>query len=82
MKRVPATEAKNRLGAILDDAQREPIVIRRQDRDIAVVLSMTDYERLRTGNIQAFLDVRNQVAAEATANGLTPKRLKKLLAER
>ena len=36
MKRVPATEAKNRLGAILDEAQREPIVIRRQERDIAV----------------------------------------------
>lgn len=42
MKRVPATEAKNRVGAILDDAQREPVVIRRQDRDIAVVLSMAD----------------------------------------
>ncbi len=71
MKTVPATEAKNRLGAILDDAQREPIVIRRQDRDIAVVLSMADYERLRSGNIQAFLDLRDQVAAEAAANGLT-----------
>ena len=81
MKTVPATEAKNRLGAILDDAQREPIVIRRQDRDIAVVLSMADYERLRSGNIQAFLDLRNQVAAEAAANGLTEERLKKLLAD-
>ena len=56
-KSVPATEAKNRLGAILDDAQRELVVIRRQDRDIAVVLSMANYERLRDGNIQAFLDL-------------------------
>jgi len=81
MKTVPATEAKNRLGAILDDAQREPIVIRRQDRDIAVVLSMADYERLRSGNIQAFLDLRDQVAAEAAANGLTQERLNELLAD-
>ena len=81
MKTVPATEAKNRLGAILDDAQREPIVIRRQDQDIAVVLSMADYERLRSGNIQAFLDLRNQVAAEAAANGLTEERLNALLAD-
>jgi prevent-host-death family protein len=81
MKRVPATEAKNRLGAILDDAQHEPVVIRRQDRDIAVVLSMADYERLRSGNIQAFLELRNQVAAEAAANGLTPERLNALLAD-
>ena len=82
MKSVPATEAKNRLGAILDQAQREPIVIRRQDRDIAVVLSMADYERLRTGNIQAFLDLRNEVAAQAAASGLTEKRLAKLLTAR
>ena len=81
MKTVPATEAKNRLGAILDDAQREPIVIRRQDRDIAVVLSMADYERLRAGNIQAFLDLRKEVAAEAAAKGLTDKRLAKLLTD-
>jgi prevent-host-death family protein len=81
VKTVPATEAKNRLGAILDDAQREPIVISRQERDIAVVLSMADYERLRSGNIQAFLDLRNQVAAEAAANGLTEERLNELLAD-
>jgi len=82
MKTVPATEAKNRLGAILDDAQREPIVIRRQDRDIAVVLSMADYERLRSGNIQAFLDLRKQIADDAKTNGLTDERLAELLAER
>lgn len=81
MKTVAATEAKNRFGAVLDDAQREPIVIRRQDRDIAVVLSMADYERLRSGNIQAFLDLRNQVAAEAGARGLTDQRLNELLAD-
>jgi len=81
MKRVPATEAKNRLGAILDDAQREPVVIRRQDRDIAVVLSMAEYERLRSGNIQAFLDLRKQVADEAAASGLTEARLNELLVD-
>ena len=42
---------------------------------------MADYERLRAGNIQAFLDVRNQVAAEAAANGLTEERLNELLAD-
>ena len=78
MKTVPATEAKNRLGAILDAAQREPIVIRRQDRDVAVVLSMTDYERLRSGNIRAFLDLRDEIADEAAKAGLTEKRLAQL----
>lgn len=79
MKRVPATEAKNRLGAILDDAQREPVVIRRQDRDIAVVISMAEYERLRSGNVRAFLDIRNEIAAQAAASGLTEEKLTELL---
>lgn len=79
MKSVAATEAKNRLGAILDAAQREPIVIRRQDRDIAVVLSMADYDRLRSANLRAFLDLRNEVAAEAGKAGLTDERLANLL---
>jgi prevent-host-death family protein len=81
MKSVAATDAKNRLGAILDEAQHEPIVIRRQDRDIAVLMSMADYERLRTGNIQAFLELRNQVASEAAGKGLTEERLNELLAD-
>ena len=79
MKTVAATEAKNRLGAILDDAQREPVVIRRQDRDIAVVISMAEYERLRTGNVRAFLDLRNEIADAAAAKGLTEERLSELL---
>jgi len=79
MKTVPATEAKNRFGAIIDDAQREPIVIRRQDRDVAVVLSIADYERLRSGNARAFLDLRNAVAAEAAGAGLTEDVLGDLL---
>lgn len=79
MKKIPATEARNRLGAILDAAQWEPIAIRRQNRDVAVVLSMADYERLRSASIAALLDLRAQVATEAAAAGLTDKRLVRVL---
>lgn len=81
MKTVAATEAKNRLGAILDAAQREPVVIRRQDRDIAVLLSMADYDRLRSANVRAFVELRNEVADEAAKAGLTEERLAELLAD-
>lgn len=43
---------------------------------------MADYERLRSGNIQAFLDLRTEMADEAAANELTEKRLNKLVAGR
>jgi PHD/YefM family antitoxin component YafN of YafNO toxin-antitoxin module len=60
---------------------QEPIVIRRQDRDIAVVMSMADYERLRSGNGRAFLELRDAVAAEAAKAGLTDDRLAELLSD-
>ncbi len=81
MKIVAATEAKNRLGSILDAAQREPVVIRRQDRDIAVVLSMADYNRLRSANARAFLELRDEIATDAAKAGLTDERLTELLTD-
>jgi PHD/YefM family antitoxin component YafN of YafNO toxin-antitoxin module len=79
VKRVAEAEAKERLDEILDEAQREPIVVHRQERDMAVVLSVGEYERLRTANIQTFLDLRNKVAAEAAANGLSNEHLAEIL---
>ena len=46
MQYVSASDAKQRLAAILDTAQREPVMIRRQKRDVAVVLSVQEYERV------------------------------------
>jgi prevent-host-death family protein len=81
MKRVAATEAKNRLGALIDDAQREPVVIQRQDRDVAVILSMAEFDRIRARNVAAFLEASKAVAAEAKAKRLTAKKLASLLAD-
>lgn len=81
MRKVAATEAKNRLGAILDEAQREPIVIQKQDRDVAVILSMAEFDRIRASNVDAFLEASKALAAEAKAKGLTAKKLASLLAD-
>jgi prevent-host-death family protein len=45
MRIVTATEAEQNLGQLLDAAQGEPVTIRRQNRDIAVVLSAREYDR-------------------------------------
>jgi len=79
MKTVPATEAKNRLGAILDQAQTEPVIIRRQDRDIAVVLSMAEYQRLKTANVRDLLDLADRMAAQASAKGMDERKLNEIL---
>lgn len=43
---VTATEAKNRLGHVLEQAQREPVFIGKSGRRHSVVLSVEQYERL------------------------------------
>lgn len=81
MRSISATDAKQRLAALLDAAQREPVMIRRQQRNVAVVLSADEYDRLRGLNIaelQAFCD---RVAGQAAARGLTGKKLAALLAD-
>ena len=54
MRTVSATEAKQGLAGVLDLAAHEPVVIRRQKRDVAVVLSMKEYERLTRLNVAEF----------------------------
>lgn len=79
MLQVSATDAKQRLGQLLDAAQREPVVIRRQERDVAVLLSPREYDRLRALNAQEFEQFCDRVASKAAAHGLTESKLAGLL---
>jgi antitoxin Phd len=44
VKTMPAKAAKQAFGQLLDDAQREPVLIERNGRPVAVVLSVAEYE--------------------------------------
>jgi len=81
MKSIDEAEAQARLDEILDDAQRQPILIRRQGEEIAMLLSMAEYERLRTAAVREFLVLRNEIAREANAAGLTEEGLSELLTD-
>jgi antitoxin Phd len=71
MKTVSATDAKQRLAALLDTAQREPILIRRQNRDVAVIMSAQEYERIRQHNVGEFQKFCDRVGNEAVKRGMT-----------
>ncbi len=81
MQYVTATEAKQRLAAVLDAAQREPVMIKRQNREVAVVLSPREYERLCGMNILEFEQFCDKVGKDAAGRGLTEQKLAEILAE-
>jgi prevent-host-death family protein len=80
MRYVSATDAKQRLAALLDSAQREPVTIRRQKRDVAVILSAEEYDRMRNLNAVEFKQFCDRVAQGAKSRGMNARVLKKLLA--
>ncbi len=46
MQSITASEAKNKFGKLLDMAQSEPVRIQKNGRDVAVILSPEDFQRL------------------------------------
>jgi prevent-host-death family protein len=70
MRYFSATEAKQAFGTALDAAQREPVIIRKQNRDVAVLLSADEYDKLRGLRIAAFDALCDRIAAKARARGL------------
>jgi len=47
MLKITSSELQRHIGAQLDAAQREPVVIASNGRERAVLLSMDEYERLK-----------------------------------
>ena len=55
MKTLKATQAKNQFGQLLDDAQAEPVAIQKNGRDVAVLVSITQYKAMK--NVNSVLDL-------------------------
>ena len=79
MQFVSATEAKQTFAAVIDKAQREPVIIRKQNREVAVIMSMEDYQRITRINIQEFQQFRENIGREAQERGLSEDKLNELL---
>jgi prevent-host-death family protein len=46
MAAISATDAKNKFGEVLEMARNEPVRIQKNGRDVAVMLSVEEYQRL------------------------------------
>jgi len=81
MQTISATDAKQKFAALLDTAQREPVRIQRHERDIAVLISAEEYDRMRQDRWAEFNRLSAIAAQQAEANGLTEEILAEILAD-
>jgi prevent-host-death family protein len=81
MRYISATEAKQNFAAVLDNAQRGPVVIRRHNREIAAIISMEDYERIRKARVEELLQLTARIGKQAAARGMTEEIPAQLLAD-
>jgi prevent-host-death family protein len=81
MRTVTASEAKQGFAAVIEMAAKEPITISRQKRDVAVILSVEEYQRLARLNVAEFQRFCDAVGNKAAEAGMNEEKLAKLLAD-
>ena len=81
MNDIPAREAKNRFGQMLDAAQRAPVRITRNGRVVTVMLSTQLYDQLRGSAWERLAATMDAMGEEAATEGLTDAKLEALLAD-
>lgn len=81
MRSVTASEAKQSMASVIESAAFEPVVIRKQKRDVAVVLSMREYERLVRANVSEFQRYCDSVGQAVAERGMTEEKLAALLSD-
>jgi PHD/YefM family antitoxin component YafN of YafNO toxin-antitoxin module len=81
MQIYTANEAKTNFGAFLDQAQREPVGVKRHDRLLGVMVNVQDFEAMRTFYANRLQHTLDDAATAAERAGMTPEMLDALLAD-
>lgn len=81
MTEISATRAKQQFAALLDAAQRGPVRIQRHERDVAVLVSAEEYERIHQLRVQELIRLSEQNGRYAELQGMTDELLEQLLAD-
>ena len=72
METIAATEASNRFGQLLDRALQEPVTIEKKGRQVAVILSVEEYNRMEN-TIEGLQDQRlKESIADMEAGNIKP----------
>ena len=79
MKIMTISEAQAAFDKVLESLANDSVVLKRGERDIAAVISIDDYEKLRRLKVEEFLTLCEKVGRDAESRGLSEEKLADLL---
>ncbi len=79
MLQVSASQLPKDFAQIIDKAQKEAIIVRKNDCDYVAIISMEDYEELILFKNQRLKKLADEIGYEAKEKGLTPEILEDIL---
>lgn len=79
MKVMTIAEAQAAFDKVLESLADDSVILKRDERSVAAVISIEDYEKLRRLKVEEFLSLCEQVGSHAEARGLTEEKLAELL---
>jgi len=68
MRAISQSEAVSSISALLDELDKEPVVIRKDGRDIAYLISPDEFETTREARTRRLLDISDIASAEIEEN--------------
>ena len=69
MTEISATHAKQQFAALLDAAQRGPVHIKRHDREVAVLISAEEYEKIHKMRVEELIRISEENGRYAASQG-------------
>jgi len=81
MKVLDAEQVAPQAGALFEQVGDEPVLIRRGEQELAVLLSPAKYRTLRRGELEDFDTFCERLSANVQARGLTEEKLQAILTE-
>ena len=78
---MTSTEARQNFGEFLEKGSRQPVIIKRQNREVGAFIPMADLEKLRKLRTQELDKMAKALSSEGEANGFTEAVLNEILDE-
>lgn len=78
---MTSSEVRQNFGEFLEKGSRQPIIVKRQNREVGAFVPIEDYNRLRKLRMEELDQAVSALSDEAKANGLTEEILGDILSE-